>query len=166
MASRNDVTGDALVSKVTTDKFRDNWALAFGNKNKKEEKHMLVHKHIILRIEANNPPSEEGLRDWMVDLVDKIGMKLLAGPISANVDVEGNQGPTCVLIIETSHMACHIWTEPDPALIQLDVYTCGPFDPQTVLDHIQEWDPVNVSYKYLDREHDLTDISHEVDDNG
>lgn len=119
----------------------------------------LVHKHIILRIEANNPPTEEELREWMVTLIEKIGMKLLAGPISANVEVKGNAGPTCACVIETSHMACHVWIEPDPALIQLDVYTCGPFDPNAVLEHIKVWDPVKVEYKYLDREHDLSEIS-------
>lgn len=119
---------------------------------------MLVHKHIILRIEAKKPPTEAELRIWMVELVDKIGMKLLAGPISACVDVVGNAGPTCAVVIETSHMACHVWTEPDPALIQLDVYTCGPFDPEIVLEHINQWEPVFVEYKYLDREHNLTEI--------
>ena len=121
---------------------------------------MLVHKHIILRIEAKKPPTEMELRQWMIDLVDKIGMKRLAGPISANVDVPGNAGPTCAVVIETSHMACHVWTEPDPALIQLDVYTCGPFDPNAVLEHIEVWEPTKVEYKYLDREFNLTEISH------
>jgi len=32
----------------------------------------IVHKHIILRIKANNPPTEEELREWMVNLVDKV----------------------------------------------------------------------------------------------
>ena len=119
----------------------------------------VVHKHIILRIEANKPPSEKELSSWMTNLVDSIGMKILAGPISADVtDVEGNCGPTCVVVIETSHMACHVWTEPDPALIQLDVYTCGPFDPNVVLDYIQEWEPVKVEYKYLNRENGLEEI--------
>ena len=95
----------------------------------------------------------------MEALVDKIGMTLLAGPISANItEIKGNMGPTCVCVIETSHMACHVWTEPDPALIQLDVYTCGPFDPNIVLEHIKIWEPVKVEYKYLDREHDLREI--------
>ena len=125
---------------------------------------MLVHKHAILRIEAKKPPTEQELRDWMVSLVDKIGMKILAGPISGNVDIEGNKGPTCAVVIETSHMACHVWTEPDPALIQLDVYTCGAFDPKTVLDHIKVWEPVKVDYKFLDREHDLLDITNQGDD--
>lgn len=120
---------------------------------------MLEHKHIILRIEANKPPAEQQLSDWMVQLVDKIGMKLLAGPITASVDKEGNQGPTCVLIIETSHMACHVWTEPDPALIQLDVYTCGSFDPEIVIDHIQQWEPVSYAWKYFDREFDVVELS-------
>jgi S-adenosylmethionine/arginine decarboxylase-like enzyme len=119
----------------------------------------VIHKHIILRIEANKPPKEGELCEWMEALVDKIGMTLLAGPISANItEIKGNMGPTCVCVIETSHMACHVWTEPDPALIQLDVYTCGPFDPNIVLEHIKIWEPVKVEYKYLDREHDLREI--------
>ena len=119
----------------------------------------LVHKHFILRIEAKLPPEELELREWIIELVDKIDMKILAGPISADITtIEGNKGPTCVCVIETSHMACHVWNEPDPALIQLDVYTCGPFDPHTVLKHIQVWEPVKVEYKLLDREHSLTEI--------
>ena len=119
----------------------------------------IVHKHIILRIEANKPPTESKLKSWMVELVDKIDMKILAGPISADIDyMVGNNGPTCVVIIETSHMACHVWTDVSPALIQLDVYTCGPFDPNAVIEHIQQWDPVKVEYKYLDREHKLEEI--------
>jgi S-adenosylmethionine/arginine decarboxylase-like enzyme len=57
-------------------------------------------------------------------------------------------------------MACHVWTEPDPALIQLDVYTCGEFDPAVVLDHIQDWCPTKIEYKYLDREDGLEEIEH------
>ncbi len=120
---------------------------------------VIVHKHIILRIEAKKPPTESELRDWMVALVDKVGMKILAGPISGDIDyMVGNNGPTCAVVIETSHMACHVWNDTDPALIQLDVYTCGPFDPQDVIDHIQVWEPIKVEYKYLDREHDLKEI--------
>jgi S-adenosylmethionine/arginine decarboxylase-like enzyme len=120
---------------------------------------VIVHKHIILRIEAKKPPTESELKDWMVALVDKVGMKILAGPISGDIDyMVGNNGPTCAVVIETSHMACHVWNDTDPALIQLDVYTCGPFDPQDVIDHIQVWEPIKVEYKYLDREHDLKEI--------
>lgn len=118
-----------------------------------------VHKHIILRIEANKPPTETELGPWVANLVDKIGMKLLAGPISADITtIPGNCGPTCVCIIETSHIACHVWNETTPALIQLDVYTCGPFNPKVVLEHIQVWSPTKVEYKLLDREFGLFEI--------
>ena len=118
-----------------------------------------VHKHIILRIEANNPPTADELAPWVTNLVDKIGMQILAGPISADITtIPGNCGPTCVCIIETSHIACHVWNESDPALIQLDVYTCGPFDPHAVIEHIQVWEPTKVEYKYLDRETSLKEI--------
>jgi len=119
----------------------------------------LVHKHIILRIEANKPPTELELKPWVIGLVEKIGMQILAGPISADITtIPGNCGPTCVCIIETSHIACHVWNESSPALIQLDVYTCGPFDPNAVIEHIQVWEPTRVDYKYLDRESGLTEI--------
>lgn len=120
----------------------------------------IEHKHIILRIEALQPPSETELVEWLKNLVEKIDMKILAGPISGDIDyMIGNNGPTAVCIIETSHIACHVWTDPDPSLIQLDVYTCGAFDPNVVLDHIQVWEPVKVEYKYLDREFGLTELS-------
>ena len=119
----------------------------------------LVHKHIILRIEAKKPPTELELKPWVLSLVEKIGMVVLAGPISADVTtIPGYCGPTCVCIIETSHIACHVWNESDPALIQLDVYTCGPFDPHAVIEHIQIWEPTKVEYKYLDRESSLKEI--------
>jgi len=119
----------------------------------------LVHKHIIMRIEAKRPPQEQELKAWVENLITKIDMKILAGPISADITtIEGNKGPTCICIIETSHIACHVWNEQDPALIQLDVYTCGPFDPNAVLEHIKVWEPVKVEYKYLDREFGLNEI--------
>jgi len=122
----------------------------------------LVHKHIILRIEANKAPTVDELAPWVKQLIEKIGMKILAGPISADVTtIPGNCGPTCVCIIETSHIACHVWNESDPALIQLDVYTCGSFDPNVVIEHIKMWDPVKIEYKYLDREHGLNLIDFE-----
>ena len=116
------------------------------------------HKHIIIRAEVNDPPQEkdgESLATWMEELIDKIGMKLLHGPHFAYVDVEGNKGLTAVAIIETSHIAVHVWEEVSPALMQMDVYTCGPFEPQIVLDFLKTFSPVSVEWKYIDREFEL-----------
>jgi S-adenosylmethionine/arginine decarboxylase-like enzyme len=72
--------------------------------------------------------------------------------------MEGNRGLTGVVIIETSHIALHSWDEANPAMIQLDVYTCGPLDTALIFDELKIFDPVKVEYKYLDREHNLKEV--------
>lgn len=37
MSSRNDITGDALISKSNTDKYRDGWDMIFGKDKKKQQ---------------------------------------------------------------------------------------------------------------------------------
>jgi len=39
--------------------------------------------------------------------------------------------------------------------MQMDVYTCGPFEPQIVLDFLKTFSPVSVEWKYIDREFEL-----------
>lgn len=121
---------------------------------------MLYHKHLIIRAEVNNPltSAEKVSQEWMPTLIDRIGMKILMGPYAVYSNVKGNRGLTAVTIIETSHIAMHIWDEVSPALVQLDVYTCGSLDPYDVVDAITEFDPVSIEMKYLDREHNLVEI--------
>ena len=91
----------------------------------------------------------------MFFLIKDIDMKLMFGPEVRYVRQEGNEGLTAVAIIETSHVALHVWDKQDPPLLQLDVYTCGPFKPEVVLKAIREFIPVKIQWKYLDRETDL-----------
>lgn len=122
---------------------------------------MLQHKHLLIRAEVNKPPhDEEHIKEWFKNLISSIDMKLLRGPISAYVDVPGNKGLTCVSIIETSHIAMHVWDETNPGLMQLDVYTCGAFDPEKVFAAIQEFEPTKIDFKYLDREHGFEELKH------
>ena len=119
----------------------------------------VVHKHLIIRAEVSNPLKEEQLAiDWMNRLIDKIGMKVMMGPFAKYLDVVGNRGLTAVAIIETSHIALHVWDEDKPALVQLDVYTCGPLDPYDVVEALREFHPVKIEMKYLDRESKLIEL--------
>ena len=120
---------------------------------------MLVHKHLIIRAEVKTPPKDPAwVKNWMASLVEKIGMKVLSGPHAEYVDVVGNEGVTGVVIIETSHIAMHVWDALDPPLLQLDVYTCGPFDPTIIFDELKQFDLIKLEHKYLDREHGLVEI--------
>jgi S-adenosylmethionine/arginine decarboxylase-like enzyme len=118
------------------------------------------HKHLIIRAEIKKPAVDPKYiaETWMPNLIDMIGMKTLMGPYATYCDVPGNRGLTAVTIIETSHIAMHIWDEEIPAMMQLDVYTCGPLDPYDVVAALAEFEPVLVEMKYLDREHNLVEI--------
>ena len=119
-----------------------------------------VHKHLIIRAEANKVPTdEEQLTKWLKDFIEFIGMKILMGPYVKYCKMEGNRGITGIAVIETSHIAIHIWDEPVPALIQMDVYSCADFDPYKIANKIKEdFDVVKIDYKYLNRETGLKPI--------
>ena len=117
---------------------------------------ILEHKHLIIRAEISNPPKcEETINAWMLKLVDTIGMKILMGPYSVYSNMEGNRGITAVTIIETSHIALHVWDEASPALMQLDLYTCSSLDIDDVFKAVDLWEPNIIEYKYIDRENGL-----------
>ena len=121
---------------------------------------LLVHKHLIVRAEAVNPPMEEEfLRCWLEKFIEEIGMKVMMGPYVKYSNMVGNRGITGAAIIETSHIVMHVWDEPDPALLQFDVYSCGEFDPETICNKIKkDFNTTKIEYKFLDREHDLKEL--------
>ena len=118
------------------------------------------HKHLIVRAECNQyPRSAAEVETFLKNIVEVLDMKILSGPHVSYVDQAGNRGATGVVVIETSHCAIHVWDEPDPKLIQIDVYTCGNLDPHVIFDLIKDrFDPVKLEHKYLDREHNLIEI--------
>ena len=114
---------------------------------------MLKHKHLLVRAEVLEPPKDiKEIKTWTKKLIKDIDMKILAGPYAKYCDVKGNRGLTCVTIIETSHIALHSWDENDPALVQLDVYSCKDLDEKIVFDYLYKFQPVRMSYRYFDRE--------------
>lgn len=120
---------------------------------------MLTHRHLIVRCELSEPPvTVQSVHEWLVDLVSKIRMRIMSGPHVAYCAVPGNRGVTGVVVIETSHIALHVWDETDPALLQLDVYTCSELDPKIIADCLHEWRPTAIEYKFLDRDSALREI--------
>ena len=114
---------------------------------------ILEHKHIIIRAEVSEPIVKRNKAiKFLNRIIKAIGMKSMYGPTATYCKMEGNRGVTAFAIIETSHVALHIWDEVDPGLVQLDVYSCSDFEPEKVLDILQELKPTKVEHKYLDRE--------------
>ena len=62
-------------------------------------------------------------------------------------------------MIETSHIAIHVWDEPVPAMMQLDVYSCAEFDPYRIAEKIKnDFNVTKLDYKVLNRETGLKPI--------
>jgi len=111
-----------------------------------------VHKHLIIRAEVNHPPlTEKYVRLWLRKLVKKIDMNIIKGPYASYVNKEGNRGVTGVVMIETSHIAIHVWDEERPALVQCDVYSCAEFSSNEVLAEFLPMDVVKIDHILLDR---------------
>ena len=121
---------------------------------------ILVHKHLIVRAEAKNPPMDEAvLTEWFKKFIEEIGMKVMMGPYVKYSHMIGNRGITGAAIIETSHIVMHIWDEVSPALMQFDVYSCGEFDPEVICKKIRkDFEITKIEYKFLNRETGLVDL--------
>ena len=92
------------------------------------------HLHLLVKGYVKNPPrSEEILNNWFKELVDKVRMKVVAGPTSVYVNEPGQ----------------------DPAMFQFDIYSCSEFSPEEVLGHINEhFDLQEAYWSFIDRNHD------------
>ncbi len=121
---------------------------------------MLEHKHIIIRATVKKPPTQtDVIKQWVRNLVEKLNMKPLGETVAVYVDKKGNKGLTCLQAIDTSHIAFHSWDEDKPAVVQLDVYTCGRLNKQTVFDALDIFETIEINYLTLDRERYL-EIKH------
>lgn len=121
---------------------------------------MLQHKHVIVRAEIESPPFEtRPVEDWLAQLVSDLGMNILYGPVAKYCELEHNEGMTAFCILSTSHCVLHTWDKCDKPIIQFDLYTCSELDLELVWSALEVFKPTKVEYKFLDREHGLTEIS-------
>lgn len=124
---------------------------------------MLYHKHLLVNAKIKWPmyQAEDGV-EFLRSLVEAIDMKILQGPFATYVPVKGNKGLTAIVLIETSHIAFHIWDEPAEPLLQFDLYTCGELNHLTVLERLKTaFQVTSMEWVLFDREHGFR-----IDDQG
>ena len=121
---------------------------------------MPKHKHLIIRAEVIRPiTGEKEIKKWLRKLVKKIDMNIIKGPYAAYVSKEGNRGITAIVMIETSHIAIHVWDEVSPALVQCDVYSCAEFSSSEVLMEFVVMEPTKIEHILLDRAEEIKTIT-------
>jgi S-adenosylmethionine/arginine decarboxylase-like enzyme len=100
---------------------------------------MALHNHVLINGYTLLPPTDQKQTiQWMQELVDSIGMKTIQGPFASYVTKEGNRGLTAAVMIETSHIAMHVWDESDPAFMQFDLYTCSTLPVEKVIKNLED----------------------------
>ncbi len=114
------------------------------------------HLHLLVKGYVENPPkTAELLNVWLSELVSKVDMKVVAGPTSVYVDEPGNEGVTGTITLATSHAAIHVWDAEEPAMFQFDIYSCKDYDPNVVLNHIDNnFDLKEAYWSFIDRNKD------------
>jgi S-adenosylmethionine/arginine decarboxylase-like enzyme len=124
----------------------------------------LFHQHLLLKVYINNPPIDpEVMNRWMLELVEDLGMVVACEPKSTYVDVVGNAGLTGSINIQTSHLAYHIWSEESPARVEMDVYSCACFEPETVLKKWNEFSIDRFHMMMIDRNSDKFQVTYQSD---
>lgn len=130
------------------------------------------HHHLLLRMELEISPKEtdkERVSHMIDSIIKDIGMKSLAAPHVYYMKVPRfNEGLTGIAPIETSHIAFHFWTRPDPkilhtrasnCLLEFDIYTCGSLSQRNigrVLHHLTFYRPTYADITLLNRNRGLT----------
>ena len=112
-----------------------------------------IHIHLLVKGYIKTPPQTENvLNEWFVQLVTKVGMKVVAGPTSVYVNEPGNEGITGTVTLATSHASIHVWDMNKPPMFQFDLYSCSDFTPTQVLEHIDEWFVLDEAHwQFIDR---------------
>ena len=111
------------------------------------------HLHLLVKGYIKTPPkTDKVLNIWFTQLVNNVGMKVVAGPTSVYVDEPGNEGITGTVTLATSHASIHVWDAEKPAMFQFDLYSCCEFSPKVVLKHIDDWfGLLEAHYQMIDR---------------
>ena len=88
---------------------------------------------------------------WLLQLVDLVGMKVLIPPRVVWCDDPDNEGLTGIVGLTTSHASFHAWSAVPQPFIQCDLYSCAPFSAVTVLNHLEQFQPIHTNYRMIDR---------------
>lgn len=154
----------------TTSRYRTPRKRRSRKQNRVSQK--VQHHHFLLRMELETCPAKEDkdhVRDMIASIIKDIGMKSLAAPhVYYMTYPRWNEGLTGIAPIETSHIAFHFWTRPDPkilhtsksnCLLEFDIYTCGTLTSRQVgrvLHHLTQYRPTYADATILNRNTGLT----------
>ena len=102
-----------------------------------------AHQHLL--VTARTPRcvlqklTPDVLKQFLLDVVDRIGMTVLIPPSVAYSREGNNTGYTGFVGITTSHVAFHHWDIPDPGVLHFEVFSCRSFEPRGVIEFLTDF---------------------------
>lgn len=121
----------------------------------------LRHEHLLVRAKVKKPfVDTQVTHTWLQELIKKIGMQILAGPIVEDCKLSGNEGISGAVILSTSHSVLHIWPLDPVPTVQFDLYSCSNIDLDVVFDHFKVMEPIEIEYKFLDRDNHFKSLKY------
>lgn len=124
------------------------------------EKFVPYHQHLLIKCWITNPPKDvDVLNNWFVNLVNSVDMNVVAGPTSVYVSDPGNEGLTGTVTLSTSHSSIHIWDKLELPMAQFDIYSCKPFNLETVIENLKLFGLTKYDWVMIDRNDGLSVVS-------
>ena len=95
----------------------------------------MIGEHLIIDGVFKPPLGEKEIERILLGLPPRINMHILLGPFVVRGEPE-NPGWTGFVIIDKSHIAIHTFQETNS--VAVDIFSCKPFDSETVLEYLKE----------------------------
>jgi S-adenosylmethionine/arginine decarboxylase-like enzyme len=112
-----------------------------------------AHNHLMINAETAFPiTNKRQLRKFLKGTAEVIGVHRLGGTRVRYSRRAGARGLIGSLMLDTSHISIHIFDEPVPAHIRIDVYTSGSLDVElTILKIVNDLKIDDIQWLHYNR---------------
>ena len=112
-----------------------------------------AHNHLMINADTAFPITRKReLRKFLKSTAEVIGVHRLGGTRVRYCSREGARGLIGSLMLDTSHVSIHIFDEPKPANVRIDVYTSGNLDVElTILKIVNDLKIDDIQWLHYNR---------------